>query len=139
MKIYAYKSNRQFCCDIRTIKNIFNKTNIKIDFGFLTTKYGTSIQDKNYYFCKKNIKGKVVASIQMIDGYKTTILSLYAITKKDLKNYDLTKIQEDFKNNILPKIYDFYMEHLEYKDNNFEYILLVDLVEDKLFIRSGRF
>lgn len=31
------------------------------------------------------------------------------------------------------------MEHLEYKDNNFEYILLVDLVEDKLFIRSGRF
>ena len=46
---------------------------------------------------------------------------------------------EDFKNNILPKIYDFYMDHLEYKDNNFEYILLVDLVEDKLFIRSGRF
>ena len=31
------------------------------------------------------------------------------------------------------------MEHLEYKDNNFENILLVDLVEDKLFIRSGRF
>ena len=93
MKIYAYKSNRQFCCDIRTIKNIFNETNIKIDFGVLTTTYGTSIQDKNYYFCKKNIKGKVVADIQMIDGYDTTILSLYAIKKKDLKNYYLTKIQ----------------------------------------------
>ena len=87
MKIYAYKSNRQFCCDIRTIKNIFNKTNIEISFGFFTTTYGASIQDKSYYFCKKNIKGKVVASIQMIDGYDTTILSLYAITKKDLKNY----------------------------------------------------
>lgn len=64
---------------------------------------------------------------------------LYTQLQKNLKNYDLSKIQEDFKNNILPKIYDFYMEHLEYKDNNFEYILLVDLVEDKLFIRSGRF
>ena len=53
MKIYAYKSNRQFCCDIRTIKNIFNKTNIKIDFGVLTTTYGTSIQDKIIIFVKK--------------------------------------------------------------------------------------
>lgn len=134
MKIYAYNSNRLFCCSIRTIKKTFSNTDIHINFGVLTTRYSTSIHDKNHYFYKKNIKGKVISSIQMVNGMTQAILSFYPIKKEESNE----KMIEYFENEILPQIYLFYIEHSNNPNDNFEYILLVELLDGKMNIKKGK-
>lgn len=135
MKIYAYNSNRLFCCRIKTIKKFFSNTDIHINFGVLTSRYNTSIHDRNYYFHKKNIKGNVISSIQMMNGMAEAILSFYPIKKEEFNE----KIIEYFEEEILPQIYLFYMEHSNSSNDNLNYILLVELLDGKISIKKGKF
>ena len=57
----------------------------------------------------------------MVNGMHTPILSLYAI---DSKKNDIPKIQEEFNNNIISKVREFYIEHLNSIRDSFDYIFL---------------
>ena len=134
MKIYSYKTNQKFCCSIKKVKDYFSKTDIHISFGFLTKQYSTPIPDRNHYFCKNNIKGQVIASLQMVNGMSSPILSFYAIKPK-YGEYEYVKTE--FENNVLPIIYSFYLAHLLEKKDHLQYILLVDLCDNVLKVKTG--
>ena len=62
-------------------------------------------------------------------------MSLYPI---DSKKNNIKKIQQEFENNIICEVKKFYLEHLNSPKDPYDYILLVDLYENKLLIRKGR-
>ena len=82
MKIYFKRTHEVFCCGLKLLKDTFHDTNISIDFRYFTSKHSTSIHDRNHSFCKKNVQGVVVLSLQMINGMESPILSLYPIDSK---------------------------------------------------------
>ncbi len=135
MKIYFKRTHEVFCCGLKLLKDTFHDTNISIDFRYFTSKHSTSIHDRNHSFCKKNVQGVVVLSLQMINGMESPILSLYPI---DSKKNNIQKIQQEFENNIICEVKNFYLEHLNSPKDPYDYILLVDLYENKLLIRKGR-
>ena len=124
-----------FCCGLRLIKETFDDTNISINFRYFTSKHSTSIHDRNHSFCKKNVQGIVVLSLQMINGMESPILSLYPI---DSKKHNIQKIQQEFENSVIREVKNFYLEHLNSPEDPYDYILLVDLYENQLFIRKGK-
>ena len=135
MKIYSYKTKEHFCCSIKKVKEFFSNTEIHVSFGFLSKQYCTSIKSPNHYFYKKNIKGQVIADLQMENGMKSPIIGFYSFK---LKGQDYLSIVNEFENEILPKIHSFYIEHLNEKDDNNDYIFLVDLIDDKMNIKTWR-
>ena len=74
-------------------------------------------------------------SLEMVNSIDSPILSLYSISTK---KYNILKIQEEFNSNIIDKVREFYIEHLNSIRDSFHYILLVDLFEGHLFIRKGK-
>ena len=71
MKIYFKRTHEVFCCGLRLMKDTFDDTNISINFRYFTSKHSTSIHDRNHSFCKKNVQGVVVLSLQMINGMES--------------------------------------------------------------------
>ena len=66
---------------------------------------------------------------------ESPILSLYPI---DSKKHNIQKIQKEFEHNIICEVKKFYLEHLNSPKDPYDYILLVDLYENQLFIRKGK-
>ena len=135
MKVYFKNTHETYCCSLRLLKDTFKDTNITIDFGYFSRKHSTNIYNREHFFCKKNIRGEVVLSLEMVNSIDSPILSLYSISTK--KN-NILKIQEEFNCNIIDKVKEFYIEHLNSIRDSFHYILLVDLFEGHLFIRKGK-
>ena len=71
----------------------------------------------------------------MINGMESPILSLYPI---DSKKHNIQKIQQEFENSVIREVKNFYLEHLNSPEDPYDYILLVDLYENQLFIRKGK-
>ena len=135
MKVYFKNTHETYCCSLRLLKDTFKDTDIHISYGYFSRKHSTNIYCREHFFCKKNIRGVVVLSLIMVNGMDTPLLSLYTI---DSKKNNIPKIQEEFNSNIIDKVREFYIEHLNSIRDSFHYILLVDLFEGHLFIRKGK-
>ena len=62
---------------------MFKNTDVHLNFAYYTRDYGTFAETQDRYFVKKNITGRVVASMYMHSGYKSPILSFYVIGKNN--------------------------------------------------------
>ena len=131
MKINARPLNEgeTFVCSMKKAKEMFKNTDVHLNFAYYTRDYGTFAETQDRYFVKKNITGRVVASMYMHSGYKSPILSFYVIGKNNFCD----ELRVEFEQKYLPEFYKLYQTML--KDDGLiinTKLMLVEYVNNEL-------
>jgi len=109
---------------------LFKSTDVTLNFGYTNRTFGTFVGTPDFYYVKKHITGRVVASMYSYSKKAASLLNFFAIPET-LFNEDLKRIFEEV---YLPKFYDLYVN----KTNDEELsplktkMLLIELVNGTL-------
>lgn len=128
MKIYYKKCNinEKYCCTLKVVKEIFNDTKIKINFGAFGRKYNPLSNEPGYNYFKKKIKGDIIAKLFVEYGNCNPMLSFYVVKEESFT----TNLKEEFENKILLEMLEFYKKTI-LLNNKFSFFL-VELINNQL-------
>jgi len=122
-------SGEMFCCSAKKAKDIFKDTEIHIDFAYLGRDFSTFAETPDAYYCKRCVKGRVIASLFMQSNNKKAILSFYVL-KESMFSYELKK---EFEQVHLPEFYRLYQNLInDHTLSRSNVLMLVELIDGKL-------
>ena len=133
MKVYSRPLNpgESFCTRIKTAKELFKNTEVKLCFGEFRRYYRPYPNEIGYTYYKKNIRGEVVAHMVIHPGVDCPLLSFYVVKATTISN----EMQSKFEKVVLPKLLDIYIQSLscdiEYSK---PFVVGVELLNDEFCI-----
>ena len=128
VKTRTLNDGETFCCSLQKAKELFKNTDTVLNFGYTSRNFGTFVGTPDYYYVKKNIKGKVLASMYSYSVEQTTMLSFYPVSKSKLNE----NLKQVFEKIYLPKFYDIYINRVPNEKAIKTKVLIVELVENGL-------
>jgi len=98
VKTRPLNNGETFACSIKKAKDTFKDTPIYLSFAYLGRDFSTFEETPDWYFYKKNIRGRVLSSMQMSENYPEPILGFYVIKEKLWGS----ELQDEYENKLLP-------------------------------------
>ena len=68
VKVRPLNRGETFCCSVKTAKEMFKNTDIYLDFAYLGRNYRTWAETPDAYYWKRNVKGRILATMQTRSG-----------------------------------------------------------------------
>lgn len=119
-------ANEKFPCSVKKAKDVFRDTEVTLNFS---RSFGTFLNSPSAFFLKKQILGRVVASMYMTPGRKRPLLSFFVCKSCDMSE----KLRREFEDVYLQECYSFYKEFVDMLDlTSPTYLMVVELLEGKL-------
>lgn len=115
VKYRKLNSDETYCCTKNDITTIFNKADIDINFGYMgfrDSKYNSTYKNKKH--AKQG--GILLLTMVLRNNYELlgipikSSISIYIIKKNDFNQ----KLEDKFKKDILPKMFDLYESYFDH-------------------------
>ena len=128
IKVRSLNKGECFCCSMKSAKEMFKNTPIKLNFAYYSRDYKTFAETTDSYFLKRNISGRVVVSFYMHSGLENPSLNFYVI--KEI-NYS-EKLRMEFEKTYLTALMEFYRSMLVESFSNLVQtkVMLVELLDE---------
>ena len=129
VKVRPLNEGETFCCSLRKAKEVFRNTDVYLDFSYLGRDYSTWAETPDAYFWKRNVKGRIVASMLTHSGTESPILSFYVV-KEDIFPIEC---KMEFEQKYLPEFYRLYETMLNENGSIINTkLMIVEYIENKL-------
>ena len=135
MKVYSRPINagETFCTSIKTAKSVFKNTEIELCFAEFGRKYNPHNNEFGFGYYKKNIRGKVVASMILHPGVNCPMLAFYVFKSNEIS----IELINNFQNNVLYQLFEIYNQFQQgnpdlQKDTG----IWVELLNEKFYIHQ---
>lgn len=135
MKIYYRPINfgETFCTSVKNAKDVFKNTEVKLCFGEFKREYRPYKNEIGYGYYKKNIHGKVIASMILEPSVICPLLKFYVLKSDDISN----SIKSDFENNVLLQLRDIYAQFCSAGSSQQKTtVFWVELLDNKFYIHK---
>lgn len=128
IKSRAINNKETFCCSFKKAKELFKNTDVVLSFGYTSRSFGTFVGTPDYYYVKRNIKGKILASMYSYSIEQTPLLCFFPTAKAEFNE----KLRQVFEETYLPKFYDIYLNRVPNEKASKTKVLLIEFVENTL-------
>jgi hypothetical protein len=114
---------------VKKAKDLFRDTEIQLDFAYLGRDFREFAERPVTYYWKRNIKGRIIASLYMSIKQKKPILSFRVLKENVFSN----ELKTEFEQSFLQEFYDVYIKQLnENALTGKEIFMCVELLDGKL-------
>ena len=124
-----------FCCSMKEVKNVFQNTEVELNFAYYGRNYSTFAETPDGYYLKNHIKGYVIAASYMEARRKDIILSFYVLKEERFTS----AMKKEFSEKYLPEFYRLYTEMQSYSEmQDVKKLILVEYLDGKLILHKTR-
>ncbi len=125
-----------FCCSVKKVKELFKETSVHLNFAYLGRDFATFAETPDRYYWTRNVKGKIIVSIQMHSRQEKPILSFYVLKERDFP----VELKNEFEQKYLPEFYRLYIELFNDKSlTSTTKFMLVEYIDGKLKLHETKF
>ena len=96
-----------YICSVKRAKEVFRETEVHLDFGYFSKYFSLRNAYYEYFYCRKNIKGKIVFSTHQ-GLRKLDPLYFFYLQKEQECSEGLKK---EFEEKYLPQLYALYKQY----------------------------
>ena len=130
MNVFVRPLNKgeTFCCSVRKAKEVFKDTEVSLGFAVIRD-YAVFMGTKLDTYFNKNVRGRVLATMDLLEGQTSTSIGFYVVKEKSFP----TELKQEFEQVYLLKFYEFYQRHANTQSViRREHIMLVTLLKGEL-------
>ena len=125
----SINANELYCFKVKNVKKTFDDTQVRAFFGSFAREYKPLPNEIDYKFAKKEVKGRVVASMSIDYGFQNVAtLSIYIVKKQDINFYYNEQL-------LLDRLKKFYCENVNSNINKYA-LLLIDFHNNNILFHE---
>ena len=96
-----------YICSVKRAKEVFRETEVHLDFGYFSKYFSLRNAYYEYFYCRKNIKGKIVFATKHNLGRIDPIYSFYLQKEQECSE----GLKKEFEEKYLPQLYALYKQY----------------------------
>lgn len=118
-----------FCCSMKKAKETFKDTNIFLNFAYVGRHFSTFAESPDGYYWHRNVKGRVICSMQTFSGQERPLLCFHVLNEKNFP----VELKDEFEQKYLPEFYRLYQTLLNDQSLITTHkLMLVEFIDGKL-------